>query len=199
MTFEKPIFLALAVMLATGQSVAQAPPARPATPPSAAPAGAPAATPTAQPAPSDPAQTTATYGDWVLRCVRPENSARLCEVVQSLVVQGQQQPVAQIAVGYDRSDMRFTVLVPPAISFSRGAVLGVAGAASPNYPMAWRRCLPSGCFADVHVGSDLLKTLRGRNDPMQVSFRDANERDVNLPVSMRGLVPALDALAKEPR
>lgn len=192
MTVEKSIFLVLAVMLAAEQAAAQAAaPAKPAAP--AAPA------PAAQPVSSDPAQTTATYGDWVLRCVRSEHNARVCEVVQSLVVQGQQQPVAQIAVGYDKSDLRFTILVPPAISLSRGALLGVAGAASPSFPMAWRRCLPNGCFADVQAGPELLKTLRGRNDPMQVSFKDAGERDVNLPVSMRGLVPALDALAKEPK
>ena len=34
---------------------------------------------------------------------------------------------------------------------------------------------------------------------MQVAFKDAGERDATLPFSMRGLVPALDALAKEPR
>jgi invasion protein IalB len=207
MTFEKSILVALAIVLGAGHAVAQAPqPARPATPAPAAPAPAapvaqaPAAAAPAAAAPAnDPAQTTATYGDWVLRCVRPENAQRVCEVVQSLVVQGQQQPVAQLAIGYDKADQRFTILVPPAISLARPPSLGVAGATTPNYPLAWRRCLPNGCFADVQVGPDLLKFLRGRNDPMQVSFKDAGERDVNLPVSMKGLVPALDALAKEPR
>jgi invasion protein IalB len=151
------------------------------------------------PASSDPAQTTATYGDWVLRCVHPEKGPRVCEVVQSMVVQGQQQPVAQVAVGYDKSDLRFTMLVPPAISLSGGPTLGVANASAPHFDLAWRRCLPNGCFADVAVGSELLKILRGRTEPMQIDFKDAGEREVKLPLSMRGLVPALDALAKEPR
>jgi hypothetical protein len=34
---------------------------------------------------------------------------------------------------------------------------------------------------------------------MQITFKDAGERDVTLPFSFRGLVSALDALAKEPR
>jgi len=178
--------VALAVMLAAGQSAAQAP----AKPPAPAPS---------QPATSDPAQTTATYGDWVLRCVRPEKGPQVCEVVQSMVVQGQQQPVAQVAVGYDRNDLRFTLLVPPAISLSRGPTLGVPNASAPHFDLAWRRCLPQGCFADVAVGSELLKTLRGRSEPMQIDFKDAAEREVKLPLSARGLVPALDALAKEPR
>ena len=81
---------------------------------------------------------------------------------------------------------------------SRGPTLGVANASAPHFDLAWRRCLPNGCFADVAVGSELLKLLRGRTEPMQIDFRDAGEREVKLPLSMRGLVPALDALAKEP-
>ena len=183
--------VALAVVLGAGLAAAQVPAKAPATAP------APAAP--AQPASSDPAQTTATYGDWVLRCVRPQKGPHVCEVVQSMVVQGQQQPVAQVAVGYDKNDLRFTMLVPPAISLSRGPTLGVANASAPHFDLAWRRCLPNGCFADVAVGSELLKLLRSRTEPMQIDFKDAGEREIKLPLSMRGLVPALDALAKEPR
>ena len=183
--------VALAVVLGAGLAAAQVPAKAPATAP------APAAP--AQPASSDPAQTTATYGDWVLRCVRPQKGPQVCEVVQSMVVQGQQQPVAQVAVGYDKNDLRFTMLVPPAISLSRGPTLGVANASAPHFDLAWRRCLPNGCFADVAVGSELLKLLRSRTEPMQIDFKDAGEREIKLPLSMRGLVPALDALAKEPR
>lgn len=183
------LLVALDAGSALGQSKPLAAPLAPAAPAPAAPA----------PTTSDPAQTTATYGDWVLRCVRPEKGPQVCEVVQSMVVQGQQQPVAQVAVGYDKNDLRFTMLVPPAISLSRGPTLGVANAASPHVDLAWRRCVPNGCFADVAVGPELLKTLRGRTEPMQIDFKDAAEREVKLPLSMRGLVPALDALAKEPR
>ena len=116
-----------------------------------------------------------------------------------MVVQGQQQPVAQVAIGYDKNDLRFTMLVPPAISLSRGPTLGIANASAPHFDLAWRRCVPNGCFADVAVGPELQKTLRGRTEPMQIDFKDAGEREVKLPLSMRGLVSALDALAKEPR
>src|SRR5262249_42262313 len=104
-----------------------------------------------------------------------------------------------IAIGYDKNDMRLTILVPPAISLARAPSVGVANATTPHFDLAWRRCLPNGCFADVQVGQELLKILRSRNEPMQVTFKDAGERDVNLPLSMRGLVASLDALAKEPR
>jgi invasion protein IalB len=187
------VVIGLLAALIAASAAAQTPPA--AKSPAAA---APAPAAPAPAAPADPAQTTATYGDWVLRCVRPEKGPHVCELVQSMVVQGQQQPVAQVAVGYDKGDLRFTLLVPPAISLSRGPTLGVPNATTPHFDLAWRRCLPNGCFADVQVGAELQKALRGRSEPMQLNFKDAAERDVNLPLSMRGLVAALDALAKEP-
>jgi len=175
---------AVAALAAVVPAFAQSPPAKPA------------------PAPADPAQTTATYGDWMLRCMRTGENAtgpRVCELVQTTVLQGQQQPVAQVALGYDKTDLRLTLRVPPAVSFSRGPLLGVGAAPAPNFVLAWRRCLPNGCFADVQVGPELLKLLRARTEPMQITFKDAGERDTILPFSFRGLVPALDALAKEPR
>jgi invasion protein IalB len=188
----RSMLAAVAGMLAAGQAVAQTPPpARPSAPP-AAPAAVPA----------DPAQTTATYGDWVLRCVRTGDGGtgpRACEVVQTMVVQGQQQPVAQIAIGYDRTDLRLTLLVPPAVSFSKVPTVSAQGGAAPRFDLAWRRCLPNGCFADTVVNADLMKTVRTRTEPLQVTFRDGGERDATLPFSLRGLPASLDALAKEPR
>ena len=181
---------ALAALLLVAPALAQTPPAKP-----------PAALPVPA-VPPDPAQTTASYGDWVLRCVRTGESGlgpRACELVQTMVLQGQQQPVAQVALGYDKADLRLTLLVPPAISLSRGPLLGIAGATTPNFTMAWRRCLPNGCFADVQVGPELMKILRSRTEPMQLVFKDAGERDATLPFSLHGLLPALDALAKEPK
>jgi invasion protein IalB len=178
---------AVAGMLAAGHAAAQTPPA--------APPAAPAVVS------ADPAQTTATYGDWVLRCVRTGDGGtgpRVCEVVQTMVVQGQTQPVAQIAIGNDKADLRLTLLVPPAVSFSRVPAVSAQGGGAPRFELTWRRCLPNGCFADIVVNADLLKTLRARTEPLQVAFKDAGERDATLPFSLRGLPASLDALAKEP-
>jgi invasion protein IalB len=161
-------------------------------------------TKTAAPAPvaGDPVQTTATYGDWVLRCARTAEGGtgpQTCEIVQTLVLQGQQQPIAQVAIGsIDKtSALRLTVVVPTAISFSKAAyVIGAAG--TPNlFDLTWRRCLPSGCFADIALSADSLKIMRARTEPANLVFRDAGERDITLPFSLRGFPQALDALGKE--
>ena len=115
-----------------------------------------------------------------------------------MVVQGQTQPVAQIAIGNDKADLRLTLLVPPAVSFSRVPAVSAQGGGAPRFELTWRRCLPNGCFADIVVNADLLKTLRARTEPLQVAFKDAGERDATLPFSLRGLPASLDALAKEP-
>jgi invasion protein IalB len=72
------------------------------------------ATPAEAPVSADPQNTTATFGDWVVRCSRgPEAGAkRVCEAVQSLVVKGQTAPIAQIAFGRSDKDHMITVLLP---------------------------------------------------------------------------------------
>jgi invasion protein IalB len=149
-----------------------------------------------------PLQTTATYGDWVLRCAHTgevTTGPQTCEVVQTLVLQGQQQPIAQVAIGsIDKtSGLRLTVVVPTAISFSKAAYISGAAGTANLFDLTWRRCLPSGCFADIVLTADALKMMRARVEPANLVFRDAGERDITLPFSMRGLSQSLDAMGKE--
>jgi invasion protein IalB len=64
--------------------------------------------------------------------------------------------------------------------------------------LAWKRCLPMGCFADVELSDDLIKRLRSLTDGPRLSFTEGAGRDLALPFSLTGLPQALDALAKEP-
>ena len=183
---------ALITLSTTGIAFAQAP-ASPPLPMTKAAAPAPV---------SSPVQTTATYGDWVLRCAQTGEGGtgpQTCEIVQTLVLQGQQQPIAQVAIGsVDKtSALRLTVVVPTAISFSKAAyIIGAAGTAN-LFDLTWRRCLPSGCFADIALTPDALKMMRARTEPANLVFRDAGERDITLPFSLRGFAQSLDALGKE--
>lgn len=69
------------------------------------PASAAAAAVPAPPAvSSDPQATSATYGDWVHVCHRQAASGeRLCEISQSIQVQGQPAPIAQLAVSMPKA------------------------------------------------------------------------------------------------
>src|SRR5262249_19200292 len=85
------------------------------------PAQAPAAA--AQPS-NEPQATTASFADWMLRCQRTGTGAEAhqnCELAQSVMVKGQQAPVAQLAFGKmaptSTEPLHVTVAVPHNISF----------------------------------------------------------------------------------
>ena len=58
---------------------------------------------------SDPQLTTATFGDWVERCQRVNVSGetqRVCEVSTTVTAAGQNQPLAELAIGRRRRAIR---------------------------------------------------------------------------------------------
>ena len=155
------------------------------------------------PVSTEPQQTSASFGDWVVRCERPvPTGKRVCEAAQSLIIKGQQGPIAQIAFGHPPSDkgvdptLSMTVLLPVSIAFDKPPKL--AGSDDANAAtLTFRRCLPGGCIADGKPAPDFMKDLRGTQKPGHLTFTDAAERSITLPVSYRGLAQALDDLAKE--
>ena len=174
----------------------------------AGPAGAPPSAAVADPAvPSDPQQTSASFGDWVVRCERPPQvgAGRICEAAQALVIKGQQGPIAQIAFGHAPHDkggdpnLMLTVLLPVSISLDKTAKLGPgpAGDDPAATTLTFRRCLPGGCFADAKADPALMKALRSTTKPGHLTFADAAERTLSLPISFRGLPQALDQLARD--
>jgi invasion protein IalB len=145
---------------------------------------------------AEPKSTTAAYGDWVLRCQKAE-ALRVCEVVQSLALQGQTAPIAQIAVGHPAPNekLRLTIVLPHNIAFSSTPRLA-ANQTEPGVALTWRRCLPMGCFADAPADDDLVKRLRGSTEKGRLIFNEASGREIVLPLSLTGLAQALDALPK---
>jgi invasion protein IalB len=170
--------------------------------PAASAQAAKAAPTKAAPAPvtSDPGSTSASYGDWVLRCQRigeAEKAQRLCEVSQTIQAQGQRDPIAQVAFGRLPNDpaLRLTVALPPSVSFP--STVEIASTAPVlTTSLQWKRCLPGGCFADAVPGDDVVKGWRALTSAGKLTFKDAGGHDVALPVSFRGLTQALDALGK---
>ncbi len=156
------------------------------------------------PVPSEPGVTTASYGDWVLRCQRVgtgEKASRLCEVSQAMQVQGQAAPIAQVAIGRlpGEAELRVTALLPVAVSFPSAVRIGLEekDAKASVLDFAWRRCLPGGCLADGPVKEEGLKRWREAETPGRLLFKDANGQEVTIPLSFRGLKAALAALGKE--
>ncbi len=189
------VLMALAPLVSTSLAQTQAPPPRPGA------TAAPAA-PASQPVPTEPSVTTASFGDWTLRCQRVgENgkASRICEVAQSMQAQGQQTPIAQVALGRLTAGepLRVTAVMPVSVSFPSSVQIIMADKDAKPVELGWRRCIPAGCFADAAVGDEVLRQWRRASEAGRIVFKDAAGRDVALPLSPRGLDPALEALAKE--
>ena len=177
----------LAVFAAFPVSLAAQPKAKPAVP----------AAPPAAEMSTVPQQTTATFGDWLLRCTVPSPATKFCEVAQG--VSNQDRPVAQIALGHPAKGkaLQISILVPPSVSFSGPAVFATTRDGDPAImDLPWLRCLPAGCLAAAPVADDLLRRVRTLAEPASIVFLDATARRVSLPFSPKGLSQALDALAK---
>jgi len=171
-------FVLACAMMASLAAAASAQERRPAPAAQAAPAQAvppappqPAQTPAPNPAkpaaaPTLPSQTSATYGDWVHRCVRvgADLAQQACEIFQQVQANqgGQAVTVMTLAVGRPgpQATILITAALPVNLSFSAPVALAMEGAAK----------------------------------GARVEFRNAAEAPVAIPVSLNGFAQALDAL-----
>jgi invasion protein IalB len=165
-------------------------------------AQSPAAAPTITPVSPEPQSTTATFGDWVLRCEREaarDQPQRICEVAQTLEVKGQ-GVVAQIALRRlaPKEPMRMTIVLPPNISLRSGVRLSISDKDENPVELEWKRCLPGGCVAEGDVREDLLRSWRAQTGTGQIRYVLASAQQLGLSFSFRGLAVALDNLAKSP-
>jgi invasion protein IalB len=170
------------------------------SPPAPRPAQSPAAGSAATPVSSEPQSTTATFGDWVLRCVReapPDRPQRVCEVAQTLEVKGQ-GVVAQIALRRlsPKEPVRMTIALPPNVSLSSKVRVDVTDKDENPVELEWKRCLPGGCVAEGEVRDDLIRLWRAQTSAGQIRYAVASAQQVSLTFSFRGLAVALDNLAK---
>ncbi|PZR92798.1 MAG: invasion protein [Stutzerimonas stutzeri] len=191
----------LGAALVAGVGAATAQSAAPKTAGQSPPPAASAA-PAVQPVSTEPSSTTASFGDWLLRCQRVSDGAkimRVCEVAQILQSQGQQAPIAQVALGRASAGepLRVTAVMPVSISFPSVVQITMGEKDAKPLDLGWRRCLPTGCFADTAPSDDVIKQWRKASEPGRIVFKDAAGRDLTLPLSARGLDQAVEALAKE--
>lgn len=190
----KPLTI-VALSFLAGSALAQAP--RPA--PAQQRPTAQAQTAPAPGAVSQPDNTTATYGDWVMRC-QQSVAARVCEIVQTLEQQGQRGPIALVAIGRPIKDepIKLVIQVPSNLSLGDKAGVRVIVADKDEATAIFQRCLPGGCFAEASLSDEALKRWRGFGEAGQMRYLDAAKREVALPLSFRGFAAATEALLREP-
>jgi invasion protein IalB len=158
-----------------------------------------AAKPTVPPVPATPERTTASFGDWVLKCESPADGKRLCEVGQAITVQGQSAPIAQLALvrPSKTEPTRLVLVLPTNVTLTSAVkILAEKDEKSP-LGLEWQRCIPAGCIASAIVSDDALSKFASRIEPGSINFKDAGERELAIPLSFRGLAQAVAARAKD--
>jgi invasion protein IalB len=199
--FAGALLLTLAGSAAAQQPSPRPAPARPAPAQQAQTPVAPAAPP-AQPAPAaqEPQRTTASYGDWVLRCetLAGPPLQKTCDLDQFAQVQGQANPISRVAIPLPAKGqpVKLIVQLPVNVSLAVGVKIA-ADSKDPGVIAPFRRCVPSGCLAEIDLKDDLLKKFRASPDAGKLQFKDAAERDVAIPLSFKGFGQAYDALLKQ--
>jgi len=143
-----------------------------------------------------PQRTTATYEDWVVRC-EMHVAIKVCEMTQSAQMKGQTQPVSQIVIGRQSKNgaIKITFRVPISVWLASGVTLTADdghGLIAANFS----RCIPAGCIAETDIDETVITEMRALKKNGALRFKDANQRDVAVPVSFKGFGDAYDALSK---
>jgi invasion protein IalB len=128
----------------------------------------------------------AQYGDWQMSCDTPPGASfEQCAIIQN--VSAEDQPNVGLSVivlkTADQQARLLRVLAPLGVLLPNGLGLNIDGKDIGR--VAFVRCLPNGCVAEVVLDDDLLKALSEGNNAIFVVFKTPEE-GIGIPVSLNG-------------
>jgi len=136
----------------------------------------------------------AQYGDWQMSCDTPPGASfEQCAIIQN--VSAEDQPNVGLSVivlkTADRQARLLRVLAPLGVLLPNGLGLNIDGKDIGR--VAFVRCLPNGCVAEVVLDDDLLKQLSEGTNAIFVVFKTPEE-GIGIPVSLNGFGDGFAAL-----
>jgi invasion protein IalB len=148
---------------------------------------------------AEPNSTSASYGDWIMRCQRlrdGEDADRVCEAAQLIHAQDQQNPVAEVAIGrLKKTDLlHLTIVLPVNIAFPTAPSLSLNGKDVDGLNFVWLKCLPGGCYASAPLTDDVIGRWRDETAARRIIWTDGSGRESAVGLSFNGLGAALGAL-----
>lgn len=143
-----------------------------------------------------PQRTTATYGDWTVRCVM-QGKATSCEMAQAMQIKGQTRPIAQVAIGRQpkTGTLKIVFEVPANVWLPDGVKLATDSKTA-EIATSFSRCVPAGCFAEKEISTTEIKALGAQKKAGRLAFKDAAKQQIAIPVSFKGFADAFSALPK---
>ncbi|MFC3705420.1 invasion associated locus B family protein [Devosia honganensis] len=136
----------------------------------------------------------AEYGDWQMSCDTPPGASfEQCAIIQNVLAEDQPNVGLSVIVlrTADREARLLRVLAPLGVLLPNGLGLNVDGTDMGR--VAFVRCLPNGCVAEVELDDDIIKVLSEGTDAIFVVFKTPEE-GVGIPVSLDGFAEGFAAL-----
>ena len=128
----------------------------------------------------------AQYGDWQMSCDTPPGaSSQQCAIIQNVTAEDQPNVGLSVIVlkTADQKARLLRVLAPLGVLLPNGLGLNVDGKDMGR--VAFVRCLPNGCVAEVAMDDALIKTLSTGKSAIFVVFKTPEE-GIGIPVSLKG-------------
>lgn len=128
----------------------------------------------------------AQFGDWQMSCDTPPGASfEQCAIIQNVTAEDQPNVGLSVIVlkTADQQARLLRVLAPLGVLLPNGLGLNVDGKDIGR--VAFVRCLPNGCVAEVVLDDVLLKTLSEGATAIFVVFKTPEE-GVGIPVSLNG-------------
>jgi invasion protein IalB len=181
------------VLLAAIPVTAQQPAPRPAPRPAPAPRPQPQTAPPAV----GPQRTSATYGDWVVRCEIPEGQTqKTCDMEQLAQMQGQTISRIAIPLPIKGQEAKLIIQLPVNVSLAGGVKIEV-DAKDRGLIVPFTRCVPGGCLAEAALKEDEMKRFRAETQPGKMVYKNAADQPVTIPLSFKGFGQAYEALIRQ--
>lgn len=148
--------------------------------------------------------TSATYGNWLLRCESRKvetRTVKACEVSTNVTVKGENGAsgtAAIVAFGRhpDKEGWQVALQLPIIVWLPTGAKLGI-GDEAPLVDATFVACRPTLCSAGATVGDTVIARMRSATTDLTVNYRAQTQQAVKVTLPINGLSEALTALGKE--
>lgn len=128
----------------------------------------------------------AQYGDWQMSCDTPPGASfEQCAIIQNVTAEDQPNVGLSVIVlkTADQQARLLRVLAPLGVLLPNGLGLNVDGVDKGR--VAFVRCLPNGCVAEVVMDDALIELLSKGTTAIFVVFKTPEE-GIGIPVSLNG-------------
>ena len=128
----------------------------------------------------------AQFGDWQMSCDTPPGASfEQCAIIQNVMAEDQPNVGLSVIVlkTADQQARLLRVLAPLGVLLPNGLGLNVDGKDMGR--VAFVRCLPNGCVAEVVLDDKMIETLSTGKDAIFVVFKTPEE-GIGIPVSLNG-------------